>query len=89
MFPGILFNISQSLPSHVVFEMFQAIGNIFGKVLSFDIPEFVQTLEEKLNTSKESKMVENGQLQNGKVQDEKESVDAEKEVGDDLQFFMM
>lgn len=81
VFPGILFNISQSLPSHIVFEMFQAIGNMFGKVLSLDIPQYVETLEAKLNASKECEMVENGQLQNGNVKDEKESVDREKEVG--------
>jgi hypothetical protein len=90
-FIGVLFNIAQSLPSHVVFEMFQAIGNIFGKVLSFDICQYVQTIEvetlgEKLNESKECEMVENGQLQNGKVHDETDKVDVNKEVGNKNSF---
>ena len=81
VFPGVLFNIAQSLPSHVVFEMFQAIGNIFGKVLSFDICQCVQALKEKLSNSKESEMMGNGQLENGKVHDEKDKVDVDQEVG--------
>jgi hypothetical protein len=81
VFPGVLFNIAQSLPSHVVFEMFQAIGNIFGKVLSFDVCQRVQALKEKLSNSKESEMMGNGQLENGKVHDEKDKVDVDQEVG--------
>jgi hypothetical protein len=81
VFPGVLFNIAQSLPSHVVFEMFQAIGNIFGKVLSFDICRCAQALKEKLSNSKESEMMGNGQLENGKVHNEKDKVDVDQEVG--------
>ena len=68
------------MPSHVVFEMFQAIGNIFGKVLSFDICQSVQALEEKLKNNEEEEMMENGPSQNGEVHDKKDTVDVGKEV---------
>ena len=77
---GVLFNIAQSLPSHVVFEMFQAIGNVFGKVLSFDINQCVQALQEKLKNNEEEEMMENGPSQNGEVHDGKDKVDVDEEI---------
>ena len=56
---GVLFNIAQSLPSHIVFEMFQAIANIFGKVLGHDVCKDLKALEVKLSNSGECKK-ENG-----------------------------
>ena len=81
MFVGVLFNIAQSLPSHTVFEMFQAIGNIFGKVLSFDICQCVQKLEEKLEDNEKVEVIENGWSQNGEVHEGKDKVDVNEKVG--------
>ena len=60
--------------------MFQEIGNIFGKVLSLNICQYIQALEEKFNNSEKCEMMENSQLENEKVDDDCEKVNLDKEV---------
>ena len=60
--------------------MFQAIGNIFGKVLGFDICHCVQKREEKLEDEK-VEVIENGRSQNGEVHEGKDKDDVNQKVG--------
>ncbi|XP_046843216.1 HEAT repeat-containing protein 3-like [Xenia sp. Carnegie-2017] len=55
---GILFNIASSMPTHTLFEMFQAIGSIFAKVLSYDVTPYTQLLLMKKNDSHKYEMMD-------------------------------
>ncbi|XP_028410039.1 HEAT repeat-containing protein 3-like isoform X2 [Dendronephthya gigantea] len=59
---GVLFNIAQSLPSHIVFEMFQAICSIFGKVLGHDVGQDLEELSEAKLASSEECTKKNGKV---------------------------